>query len=430
MNLNNTNAAPSLKFCTGKRFNRDDPGCRMNIDLVRKIDLWFGVPLCFLVSVFNRIVIFFRRTRPAPRPIRNILFIKFSELGAIILSFPLMARLKREYPDAQFYFLTFKKNQEIFRFMEGIIPEKNLYVIRESPLGFVFDILTAIIRLRHEDMDFIFDLEFFSRISALLTYFIHAPKRIGFDRYTFEGLYRGSLMTHRVSYNPLLHVTKNFLALCQDIQKPAKTSPELFFPTNPKDLVFPRYTPDKEVRERLLRKLKEQKKIILWEKVFLINPGEGMLPLREWPLERFIELTRLILQDTLACVILVGVDGVAGKADRMVEAVADPRCFSLTGQTSLEELLELFSMSHVLISNDCGLAHIAMLTSLKIITLFGPESPKIFGPLTECSHVVYADWPCSPCLSALNHRDSACRDNMCLKSITVADILQLIPGRS
>jgi ADP-heptose:LPS heptosyltransferase len=168
----------------------------------------------------------------------------------------------------------------------------------------------------------------------------------------------------------------------------------------------------------------------LWEKVFLINPGEGILPLREWPLERFIELTRLILQDTLACVILVGVDGAAGKADRMVEAVADPRCFSLTGQTSLEELLELFSMSHVLISNDCGLAHIAMLTSLKIITLFGPESPKIFGPLTECSHVVYADWPCSPCLSALNHRDSACRDNMCLKSITVADILQLVPGRS
>jgi ADP-heptose:LPS heptosyltransferase len=183
------------------------------------------------------------------------------------------------------------------------------------------------------------------------------------------------------------------------------------------------------VRERLLRELKERKKILLWEKVFLIHPGEGMLPLREWPLEHFIELTRRILQDTLACVILIGMDGAAEKAGRMVEAVSDPRCFSLVGQTSLEELLELFSMSHVLVSNDCGLAHIAMLTSLKIITLFGPESPKIFGPLTEHSHVVYADWPCSPCLSAFNHRDSACRDNICLKSISVADIL-LILGKS
>ncbi|MFH1800813.1 MAG: glycosyltransferase family 9 protein [Candidatus Omnitrophota bacterium] len=356
--------------------------------------------------------------------------IKFSELGAIILSFPLMARLKREFPDAQLYFLTFKKNQELFRFMEGIVPEKNLCVIRESPLGFVFDVLKTIIRLRKEDINVIFDLEFFSRVSALLTYFIHAPKRIGFDRYTFEGLYRGSLLTHRVSYNPLLHVTKNFLALDQEIQKPAKTSPELFSPIRQEDLVFPSYAPDKEMRERLLRKLKERGKAFLEEKIFLINPGEGMLPLREWPLEYFIELTRRILQDTSACVILIGMDGAAGKAGRMVEAVSDPRCFSLVGQTLLEELLELFSMSHVLISNDCGLAHIAMLTSLETVTLFGPESPKIFGPLTEHSHVVYADWPCSPCLSTFNHRDSACRDNVCLKSITVADILQLIPGRS
>jgi ADP-heptose:LPS heptosyltransferase len=398
----------------------------MNIDLVRKIDLWCGVPLCFLFSIFNRIETLFRRTGPDPRPVRKILLIKFSELGAIILSFPLMARLKREYPNAQFYFLTFKKNQELFRFMDGIVPEKNLCVIRESPVGFVLDALQMIVRLHKEDIDVIFDLEFFSRISALLTYFIHAPKRIGFDRYTFEGLYRGSLLTHRVSYNPLLHVTRNFLALCQDTEKQAKTSPELFLPSDPKDLVFPKYVSNKPVRERLLHKLREQEKTFPGGKVFLMNPGEGVLPLREWPLERFIELTRKILQNASACVILIGMDGAAWKADQMVEAIRDPRCFSLVGKTPLEELLELFSMSHVLVSNDCGLAHIAMLTSLRTITLFGPESPKIFGPLTEHNHVVCADWPCSPCLSAFNHRDSACRDNMCLKSITVADVLPIV----
>jgi ADP-heptose:LPS heptosyltransferase len=247
----------------------------MNIDLVRKIDLWCGVPLCFLCSIFNGIVAFFVPARPGPRPVRKILLIKFSELGAIILSFPLMARLKREYPGAEFYFLTFEKNRELFRFMDGIVPEKNLCAIRESPLGFVLDFLKMIVRLRKEEIDVIFDLEFFSRVSALLTYFIHAPKRIGFDRYTFEGLYRGSLLTHRVSYNPLLHVTGNFLALCQDVEKKAKTSPELFSPSDAKDLVFPRYTSNKPARERLLLMLKEQGKTFLRGKVFLMNPGEG-----------------------------------------------------------------------------------------------------------------------------------------------------------
>jgi ADP-heptose:LPS heptosyltransferase len=402
----------------------------MNIDLVRKIDRWCGVPLCFLLSILNSVVSFFWRARPSHRPIRKILFIKFSELGAIILSFPLMARLKREYPDAQFYFLTFKKNQELFHFMKGIVPEENLCGIRESPLGFVLDTLKALIRFRKEDIDVIFDLEFFSRVSALLAYFIHAPKRVGFDRYTFEGLYRGNLMTHRVFYNPLIHVTRNFLSLGQEVQNAEKISPELHSASCDTELVFPAYVPDGRVREKLLQKFNEPGKVLEGKNVFLVNPGEGMLPLREWPLECFIELTRLILRDPAARVIMIGMDGASGKADRMMDAVADPRCFSLVGRTSLEDLLELFSMSGLLISNDCGLAHLAMLTRLRTITLFGPESPKVFGPLTKYSRVVYADWPCSPCLSAFNHRDSACRDNVCLKSITAADVFRLISEQS
>ena len=61
-------------------------------------------------------------------------------------------------------------------------------------------------------------------------------------------------------------------------------------------------------------------------------------------------------------------------------AISNSRCMDFTGKTSLEELMELFLISEALISNDCGLVHLAMLTKIKKFILFGPESPQVFGP--------------------------------------------------
>jgi ADP-heptose:LPS heptosyltransferase len=98
----------------------------------------------------------------------------------------------------------------------------------------------------------------------------------------------------------------------------------------------------------------------------------------------------------------------------------------LVNQTELDELLELFSIADILVSNDCGLAHLAMLTPIKEFVIFGPESPQVFGPLTENNYTIYSRWPCSPCLSVLNHRNSACKNNQCLKCIKPEDVYNFI----
>ena len=83
-------------------------------------------------------------------------------------------------------------------------------------------------------------------------------------------------------------------------------------------------------------------------------------------------------------------------------------------------------MADVLISNDFGLAHLAMLTTIKEFIIFGPESPEIFRSLKKDANIIYSNWPCSPCLSVFNHRNSACRDNKCLKAIEPNDVYELI----
>ena len=397
----------------------------MNIKLVRNIDYWLGIPLCFLLSGLNCILKIIPSKKNRIDPPKKILFIKFSELGTIVLSYPLLESVKKRYPSAELFFVVFYKNRFIFKLFADIIPNKHILCIREELGFFILDTWRVIKRLRKEGLDIVFDLEFFSRFSAIFSFFIGAKKRIGFYRYAFEGLYRGNFLTHKIQYNPLEHITRNYLSLKQKMEEITKNTPELEEKINENEISFPGYKTDAQEKERVLNKLSVYG-IKRENKLFLINPGEGVLPLREWPIDYFITLSKLILKDKNNFIIFVGTQGATNKTKTALDILNNPRCASLVDKTGLSELMELFYLSEALISNDCGLAHLAMLTSVKKFIIFGPESPQIFGQLGEKNWQVYSNWPCSPCLSVLNHRNSACRDNICLKVIKPKDIFDLI----
>ncbi|MDD5238150.1 MAG: glycosyltransferase family 9 protein [Candidatus Omnitrophica bacterium] len=400
----------------------------MKITSMRKLDYWVGIPLCIFLSGINYIPKMFPFKKKEKDRIKRALFIKLSELGAIILSYPLLRRIKEEYSLEEIFFITFKKNQEVFKLLRGIIPTRNILVIREDSIWiFLFDTLKIIGRLRREKIDIVFDLEFFSRFSALLVFFIKADMKIGLFRYTYEGLYRGDFLTHKIQYNPLNHISKTYLSLAQSIKKESQTTPNLDEQISDKEIIFQKYESKTEIKSRMQRKL-EKSGINSNSKLFLISPGEGVLPLREWPLENFILLSRWILDGVNNYIVIVGTEGVAAKGELLLKALNTPKSISLIGQTTLEELMELFNLSDALISNDCGLAHLAMLTSIKKFIIFGPESPHVFGPLGDNNWIIYSGLPCSPCLSILNHRNSSCTNNICLKMISPENVYKLVTG--
>lgn len=381
--------------------------------------------MCFLLSGLNYIL---RITRPNKNRIdapKKILFIKFSELGAIILSYPLLKSIKERYPGAELFFIVFYRNRFVFKLLKDIIPDKHILCIREELGLFILDTLRAIKRLRKEKIDIVFDLEFFSRFSALFSYLTGAKKRIGFYAYAFEGLYRGNFLTHKAQYNPLSHITRNYLSLKQKMEEAVKSVPGLEEKINEHEITFPDYQIDLKEKEKILNKLSALG-IKKENKLFLINPGEGVLPLREWPLDYFVALAGLILEDENNFIVFVGTQGAMNKTKIASRLLNNLRCMNLVDKIELPELMELFYLSEALISNDCGLAHLAMLTPVRKFIIYGPESPQIFGQLGKNNWLLYSNWPCSPCLSALNHRNSACRDNVCLKVIKPKDIFDLI----
>lgn len=399
----------------------------MSVNLMRYIDYWLGIPLCFLLSLVNTAwkIFHFKRREREVSP-KKIIFIKLSELGAIVLAYPLLKRAKKENPGAELFFVTFEKNRGVFQLLGNIVEEDNILTIREDSIGvFIGDTFRLIRKIIKERVDIVFDLELFSRFTAILTFLSRADKKIGFYNYTFEGLYRGNFLTHRIQYNPLLHISKSYLSLWQTVHQEKKDSPEMEEIIEDKDITLPKAHLPSKTTKQMEDKLKEFG-VTRKNKFFLLNPGEETLPLREWPLQNFVILSKRLLEDANNYIILAGTESGFKKAELLHAQVSHERCLNFVGQTSLPQLLALFNLADALICNDCGLAHLASLASTKKFIIFGPETPKVFGPLGEDKWIIYSGLPCSPCLSALNNRESACRDNLCLKMIKPDHVYELI----
>ena len=112
--------------------------------------------------------------------------------------------------------------------------------------------------------------------------------------------------------------------------------------------------------------------------------------------------------------------------DAFVRRIGSHRCVSFAGKTTLRQLIVLYTLADVLVTNDSGPAHFATLTPVHVVTLFGPETPKLFAARTPRNTVLWAGIACSPCVSAYNNRLSPCRDNRCMQAITVDQVFEAV----
>ena len=396
----------------------------MNIDLQRWIDRWVGIPLCAVASGLDRVTAPFKAK--ANTPPRAIVIILLSEMGSLVLAHDMFARLKTRYPNAELHALMFGKNREILDLMRVIKPE-NVHTVNDKSL---FDLLSSlwrsVMRLRRAQVDVAIDCELFSRISSLLSYFSGATVRVGFHRHTQEGLYRGSHINRPVPYNPYQHISSQFLTLARAIDSNAV--PKSKMPVMLTTQAPPHVQLDALLVVDIQKRLANDYPAIAARPLVLVYPGGGILPIRAWPLESYTALSNGLIQDGCA-VAVIGLKDDQVLAQQLVADVknvnADSPVIDLTGYTrSIAELLALFHVAKLLVTNDGGPGQFAALTPIWTVMLFGPETPALYAPLTPKCHSFYSQWPCSPCLTAYNHRSSFCDgDNQCLKVIAPEAVL-------
>jgi ADP-heptose:LPS heptosyltransferase len=399
----------------------------MNLDLIRWIDRWVGIPACFFVSWVYRVAEWIRRWRnietPPPETPQKALFIELSEMGSTVLAYPAMKYILKQYPGIALYFLIFEQNRFSVD-MLGLIPKEHVLTIDpRSPVHFLASTAKTLMTVRKEKLDMVFDLELFSRFSALLSGLSGARIRVGYGRYHEEGLYRGSFMTHRVLYNPHLHISKNFMALVKSIEH-GNEYPLLKEVIREEEMEAPQFQSDasdlQDLKERLAG---VNPKIHEADLLVLVSPNAGdLLPIRAWPLQNYTALIKRILGRFNAVVVLIGLEGASRDAAEIIGCVGSERCVDFTSKTSFKDLLDLLNLADVLVTADGGPAHFAAQMPIKSIVLFGPETPVLYAPLGGNATSLSAELACSPCLSAHNHRKTTCADPKCMHAITVDEV--------
>ena len=392
----------------------------MNVPTLQKIDRLCGVPLCFVLTLFRKA--FVRALPPGPARVRSILFVKLAEQGSTVLAAAALSRAVKMVGRENVYFIAFKENRFIVDLLQ-VIPEENVITVdSKSMSSLVTSTLAAMRRMRALKLDAAIDMEFFARGSAAITFLSGAKSRVGFHSFYGAGPYRGDLMTHRLLYNPQLHTTAMFQVMVESLTCDPARLPTMEFRPAMLDIAPPVFCPRDGEVETVAAILPKQNG--RQPPIILLNPNASdLLPLRQWPNRRYVELARRLLSKLPEVHIgFTGAPGEAAEIERLLREVNSDRCICLAGKTTLRQLMVLYSLCEILVTNDSGPAHFASLTPIDVITLFGPETPALFAARTPRNLALWAGVACSPCVNAYNNRQSPCRDNVCMQQITLDQV--------
>ncbi|MDR2674931.1 MAG: glycosyltransferase family 9 protein [Opitutaceae bacterium] len=393
------------------------------------IDAHFFPVICAAATWWRRLAGLF--TRPDRKtPPRSIIFLKLAEQGSTVLAGEMIKQAAERVGRENVYFLMFEENRFILDVM-GLVPPENVLTIRtRSAWSMAASCLARLREIRRRRIDACIDMEFFARSSAVISYLMGTRIRVGFHCYFGEGPYRGDLFTHRVLYNAHLHASKIFLTLVNALDAPPEKLPTFNY-APPARVSLPLFAPAaEEVAEvaKMLDGLAGGAAGGGPRRLILLNANASdLMPLRKWEPQNYVELAKRLLDAFPdAAIGFTGGPSEAAKVEGLVRQAGSPRCLCLAGRTTLRQLLVVYGLAEILVTNDSGPAHFAALTPVDVVVLFGPETPLLFGTLSPRNHSIWAGLACSPCINAWNNRQTACRDAACMKAITVNQVFQTV----
>jgi heptosyltransferase-2 len=153
---------------------------------------------------------------------------------------------------------------------------------------------------------------------------------------------------------------------------------------------------------------------------------------KRWPAERFAQVASRLVERGVQP-LLIG-----GAAEQSVFAAVRAQLpagtvSSDTSALSVGGLAAAIARCALVVTGDSGPAHIASALGVPVVAVFGPTSPRRWGPLSERSRVVRLDLGCSPCS---NHGTKRCPlgHHDCLQRLdsqqVVAEALELLEAQA
>jgi ADP-heptose:LPS heptosyltransferase len=146
-----------------------------------------------------------------------------------------------------------------------------------------------------------------------------------------------------------------------------------------------------------------------------------------WPDEYLLKTINAISQKTSAAFFMLGGNDISGSFTILKSKLnEDIEIHDLYGKTSILELKELLNKCDLLISVDTGTLHVAAMTKIAIISLFGMTHPDSVVPMSPRNITLYSAIDCSPCVFKSTFLKQPCpyETRRCMELIKPESVIQ------
>ncbi len=338
------------------------------------------------------------------REVKKILIIRFSSLGDVVLTTPVIGALKSAFPGSEISFLTKSQYGDVLRADPRISS-----LVEFDPDGAdkgASGLLRLAWQLRSQDFDLLIDLH-----SNLRSFFVRRLVKSGMKlKYGKRWLTRFFMVHCKFLKPKSIHTVDSYLGVLRRLQIDDADRNPLVFPASG-DLKF---------AENFLLERNVKKDDI----VIAVHPG-AKWDTKRWDQEKFAEVCRAVIDRLGAKVMLLGDEREKGIVLKMISGLPADRAFEAVG-LPLGELAALIAGCDCLISNDSGPMHLASALGVPVAAIFGPTHPKLgFAPVGSKNVVLCADVECSPCSL---HGEKRCskKSRFCMDLIDPAAVLQAV----
>ena len=316
----------------------------------------------------------------------RILLVRFSSLGDVVLTAPVITALRRKYPQAQIDFLVQSRYAPVVRLFNPA-PDQ---IIPFPPIGAAQ--LPAFARgLSAQPYDLLIDLHNSLR-SKVLRRLIPAGERRVYRKPRLKRLLLFYLWLDRFAAD--FSVVGEYLRYAGLSDDPGNSRPSMAIPGGDLAAV--------------------QAKFDLERPYLAVVPGAAW-PQKVWPEERYRELlARLQDHPGIQLVMLGG--GEDPICDQIAAHFPEGALVNLKGRTSLEESLGVLAGARVVVGADTGLLHAAEALGVPVVMIQGPTSWQTGARVHDERSVVHQTllW-CRPC-SQNGSRPCYRRERYCLTS--------------
>jgi len=333
---------------------------------------------------------------------QNILVIKMSAIGDVILSLPSLRAIRAKYPNAKIKVLTSMASREA---LDGC-PYINDRIICDFKCKHngIKGLWRLAREIQRECFEIVIDLQN-NRRSHILAYLSFAALRYGYDNGKLSFLLNRKIKNNAPYLDPIEHQFRTLKAA--GIKAADK---QLALWPSAHD-------------EAWAKKFLEENWVKSPRNLVGINVRASTRWMsKNWPPDRIVELCDRLAKECSARVVLTG----TGEDVEFAEAIAasaKSKPIVAAGRTTIMELAALIKSLKVFLTPDSAPMHISSAVGTPFVALFGPTDPERHVAPSKDLIVLRGskELKCGPCYKPECHRKLTC-----MRSITTEDVLGAI----